>query len=142
VQSKVFYEEVSMNPGVRLPTWGVFAVASVAGLLISASDFASPFGDDSARLTIVLWLAASAVLGFARPGRAWRWALSVGPWLPLSHLVAQAFGLRDPIQPNGYTTILILVPVSIAVCVMGAYGGVLARRLVAPTFPSLGAGMR
>src|SRR4051812_47772974 len=74
------YEEASMKPGVRLPTLAVFAVASVAGLLIAASDFASPFGDDSAQFTIVLWLASSAVLGFARPGRAWRWALTVGPW--------------------------------------------------------------
>jgi hypothetical protein len=115
-----------MNP---LPTWAVLLFATVLGLSIAATDVAGPFGDDSAQFTVLLWLVASGVLGYARPGRPWSWALAVGPWLPLTQLVRDLLRWPDSLQPATARTILILVPFSIAVCLVGAYGGALARRL-------------
>ncbi len=106
-------------------------IASGLGLLIAALDTAAPFGDDSSKLTILLWLMAGGSLGFVMPSRPWRWAMLVGPWLPLTHLLAHVLGLPDSIHPNTYATILTLVPVSLAVCSVGAYGGALTRRLLA-----------
>jgi len=130
-----------MNPSVRSSTPAVLVFASAAGLLIAASDLASPFGDDSAQFTVFLWLVSSGVLGFARPVGAWRWAVSLGPWLPLVYLVARLVGRPHAIKPAGYTTILILLPVSIIVCLLGAYGGVLARRFLASAFSSTRGGV-
>ena len=117
-----------MKHPARLSTAAVCVVASVLGLLIAAADVLSPFGDDSAKLSILLWLLASAALGFARPGRPWAWAVLVGPWLPLTHLGAASCGLPGSIYPNTYGSILLLFPVAAAVCSVGAYGGALVRR--------------
>jgi hypothetical protein len=122
----------------RLSTTAVFAVASILGLLIAASDVLSPIGDDSAQFTVLLWLVSSGVLGFARPGRPWRWAISLGPWLPVTHLVRRGLGQPAAIAPNTYGTILVLFPVSVAVCLVGAYGGAAIRRFLLPPKPSLG----
>jgi hypothetical protein len=105
-------------------------VASGLGLFTAAVDKAAPFGDDSSMLTVLLWLLFSGVMGFSVPRRPWRWALVLGPWTALLHLVVHALGLADSIHPNTYATILILVPVSLAACCLGAYGGAMARRLV------------
>src|SRR5262249_50367208 len=70
--------------------------------------------------------------------RPWLWAGAVGPWFPAMSLVLQVLGLPAPIQPNSVTTSLILVPISLAVCAVGAYAGALARRIILP--PSRAAG--
>lgn len=98
--------------------------------LLTAVDKAAPFGDDTSQFTVFLWLVFSGLLGFAVPRRPWRWAVLMGPWLPLTHLLVHAMGLPDSIRPNTYTAILILVPVSLAVCSLGVYAGAFARRLV------------
>ena len=56
-----------MNQQPRFSTPVVFLVASVLGVLIAAADVAAPFGDDSAKSTIVLWLVASGVAGMLNP---------------------------------------------------------------------------
>ena len=106
-------------------------IASGLGLLIAGLDIVAPFGDDSSKLTMLLWLLACGSLGFAMPSRPWRWAMLVGPWTPLTHLLVHALGFPDSIHPNTYAAILTLVPVSLAVCAVGAYGGSLSRRLLA-----------
>jgi hypothetical protein len=120
-----------MMKATKLAEAVVVAVASGLGILIAVIDLVAPFGDDSSKLTILLWLLASGSLGFAIPRRPWRWAMLVGPWLTLIHLLAHALGLPDSIHPNTNLAILLLLPVSLAVCSVGAYGGALARRLVA-----------
>jgi hypothetical protein len=121
------------------------AVASGLGILIALVDRAAPFGDDSSKSTIVLWLACSGLLGLAMPRRPWLWAVTVGPWLPAMYLVLQAMGLHSPIKPDTYTTSLLLVGVSLVVCAVGAYVGALARRIIGPpsrpveTLPGTGA---
>jgi hypothetical protein len=119
-------------------------IASISGLLIAGVDRASLFGDDSAQFTVFLWLLSSGVLGFTRPRRPWLWAVLVGPWLSLTSLVSHVLGLPGSVNPDTYKTILLLLPVSLAVCSFGAYGGALARRALFPPSPdpSLGAGTR
>jgi hypothetical protein len=113
------------------------AVASGLGIMVALVDRAAPFGDDSEKSTIVLWLVCCGVFGFAAPGRPWRWALLVGPWLPAMYLMLHSLGAANPIHPDTYTGILILIPVSLAICGIGAYAGAAARRVVRP--PSLAA---
>jgi hypothetical protein len=107
-------------------------MASGLGIAIALIDRAAPFGDDSAQFTVFLWLVCSGLLGFVMPRRPWLWAVAVGPWLPAMYLVLQVLGLHAPIQPNTYTTSLILIPISLAVCAVGAYAGALARRIIRP----------
>jgi hypothetical protein len=108
-------------------TWLWTTVAIVLGLLTAWADVAAPFGDDSEKLTLLLWLLSCGVLGLLQPRRAWRWALLVGPWVPLVHFLLHAFGFRDSINPNSYATILLLVPLSLVVCLLAAYAGSLVR---------------
>jgi hypothetical protein len=106
--------------------------ASALGILIAVQDRAAPFGDDSAKFTVLLWLISSGLFGFIMPRRPWVWAIAVGPWLPAMDLVLQALGLSAPIHPNTFSTSLILIPVSLGVCAVGAYAGALARRIILP----------
>jgi hypothetical protein len=129
-------EEVTVYHPGRLSTHAVFVVAAILGLLIAAADVAAPFGDDTAPFIVFLWLLTSGVLGFARPRRPWWWAVSVGPWLPLTHLIRHALGWSGPIRPDTYGSALILLVFSVAVCSLGAYGGALARRFVPFAPPS------
>ena len=107
-------------------------VAMMLGVLIALIDRAAPFGDDSAKFTIVLWLLFSGLLGFALPRHPWRWAALMGPWLCLVNLLIHALGLPDSVHPTTYAAILILLPVSLVVCLLGAYDGPLARAIVVP----------
>jgi len=88
----------------------------------------------------------SGTLGFVRPLRPLLWAALIGPWLSLTNLVLHVLGLPGSIHPDTYTTILILLPLSLAVCSLGAYGGALVRRALRPPStspdPSLGTGTR
>lgn len=110
-------------------------VASGLGIAIALQDRAAPFGDDSGQFTVFLWLVSSGLLGFSLPRRPWLWAVSIGPWLPAMYLLLQVLGWHAPIHPSTATTSLILIPVSLAVCAVGAYGGALARQVVRPPSP-------
>lgn len=113
-------------------------MASGLGIGIGLIDRATPFGDDSSQFTVLLWLVSSGLLGFVWPRRPWVWAVGVGPWLSVLYLVLQALGRPIAIDPNTVTTSLILIPISLAVCAMGAYAGALVRGCVLP--PSRPAG--
>jgi hypothetical protein len=108
------------------------AVASGSGMVIAAVDRAAPFGDDSAQFTVLLWLACSSVLGFAMPRRPWLWAVCVGPWLGMLGVVLHVVGSPAHLNPDSYSTSLIVMALSLAVCAVGAYGGALVRRVTWP----------
>jgi hypothetical protein len=108
------------------------SLAILLGWLIAGIDFAALWGDDSAKPTIVFWLASSGILGFLQPRRAWRWALLVGPWLPLMYVLLHAWGWPAPMPSNTYLAILPLFPVSLVVCLVGAYGGVVLNKAMGP----------
>jgi hypothetical protein len=127
-----------MKTDARVLDRVAFVVAAALGLLTTAADRAAPFGDDSAKSTILLWLLFSGLLGFARPKRPWRWAVSIGPWLPATALVLHALGQPGWVRPDTYATALILVVVSLAVCSLGAYGGAFTRLALFPPAPPHG----
>ena len=93
-----------MTLDARRSEAAAFVIPSALGLLIAAIDRAAPFGDDSAQFTLLLWLLACGLLGFARPERPWRWAVLVGPWLSLVGLMRHMLGRPGPIHPESYTT--------------------------------------
>lgn len=120
-----------MNEPQRLGSQMLFpALAIVFGLLVAAFDVAVPFGDDTEKGTVFLWVICCGLLGFLRPTRPWRWACLVGLWVPAAHLVLHALDLPDSINPNDYATILVLVPVSLAICALAAWSGAFVRHLV------------
>jgi hypothetical protein len=121
-----------MKSGARVLGLVAMAIAVGLGLVIAAIDLAAPFGDDSSQFTVFLWLVSSGLLGFGMPQRPWRWAVLIGPTLPLAYLVLRVAGLLPRDDRNGYSTYLILVPISLAVCLLGTYVGAAARRLVMP----------
>jgi hypothetical protein len=88
----------------------------------------------------VLWLLFSGSLGFASPRRPWLWAVLIGPWLSLKNLVLRVAGRPGWVHPSTYTTILVLLPVSLIVCSVGAYGGAWLRRTFLPPERSLESG--
>jgi hypothetical protein len=113
--------------------WVIALVAAVAaGLLVAGFDVAAPFGHDTAPVTVFLWLLLGGSFGFLLPRRPWRWALLIGPWLSVVYGVRQALGLANPIHPDTDTTTLVLVPVSLAVCLLAACGGSLLRAATRP----------
>jgi hypothetical protein len=109
-----------------------YGLAVALGLLAAAFDVAEPFGDDTAKGTILLWLASCGLLGFLLPRHPWRWACIVGPLVPVTHLLLHAFGIPHAMNPNTYATILILVPVSLVICAVAAYAGSFLRRTALP----------
>jgi hypothetical protein len=124
--------ETMMNDRAKLLGPVTVVIAAGLGLVIAAIDMAAPFGDDSGQFTVFLWLVASSLLGFAMPRRPWRWALAVGPVLPFTYLIMRLVGRLPLDDQNGYATYLILIPVSLAVCLLGTYAGAAARRFVVP----------
>jgi hypothetical protein len=100
-----------------------YPLALALGLLVAWFAVAAPFGDDTSKVTVLLWLVSAGILGLLQPHQPWRWALAIGPWVSVIHGIRHALDLPATINPNTYTTILILVPVSLVVCLLGAYGG-------------------
>lgn len=93
-------------------------IASSLGILIAWVD-SRPTWDDTG-ITAGVILLVTAVFGALDPAHAWVWALAVGAWVPLIGIF----------QHNHYGSLIAL-----AIAVLGAFGGALARRLLAPVRP-------
>ena len=120
---------------IRPAILALIGCAVLLGLGIAWIDVAAPWGDDTAKCILVLWLAAGGVLGFCGPVKPWRWACALGPWLPLVHGIRYSLGLPGSIQPNTPATILILVPIALGACVAGTYAGASLRRACTDSVP-------
>ena len=93
----------------------LFAVAIALGLLIGYVD-SRPTWDDTG-VTAGVLLITTAILGALAPQRPWVWALCVGLWIPL-------FGIAGS---SNYGSLM-----AIAVAFVGAYSGMLVRRVLIP----------
>jgi hypothetical protein len=93
----------------------LFISAVFVGLTIAWVD-SQPTWDDTG-ITVFSILFASASLGALSPLRPWLWALAVGIWIPLSGVIFT----------HNYGGILAL-----GFAFIGAYAGMLVRRLVSP----------
>jgi hypothetical protein len=104
------------NRGFEL---GILIVAVAIGLAIAYVD-SRPTWDDTG-VTVFALLASSGLLGFIAPRRPWLWGSAVGIWT-----VAAAATHAAHAGFAAMASLLILVfPLA------GAYGGALARRLLA-----------
>jgi hypothetical protein len=102
-----------MNAGYRF--WVLLFSAVALGNLIGWID-SRPTWDD-AGITVAMVLGAASVLGFAKPDRAWLWALAVSIWVPLWNIVLN----------GSYASVVALV-----IAVTGAYMGAFIRRALLP----------
>jgi hypothetical protein len=107
-----------------------YLAAASMGMFVAAFDVVAPFGVDSAKATLLLLFACSGHIGFLEPLRPWRWALALGSWLPLVHLGFHAFGLNNRLNLNAIGMPLLLIPVSLAVCLVGVITGACLRRVI------------
>jgi len=107
----------------------------MAGAAIAAVDNFAFGGEVSPIVIVAMLLIASATLGliWGRHG-----ALAAGlvwVWLPLAHIVKRALDLPDTIQPNTYTSIMMLGIFSFVVTGVGLGFGAALRRLLSPQAP-------
>jgi len=79
--------------------------------------------------TLMVMLPITFSLGFIQPKRAWLWALIVGLSVPVSYLLVLVSGAHynNP-PPNGFTTLIALVPAFV-----GTYCGVAFRKILSLT---------
>jgi hypothetical protein len=106
----------------------IYTAAGVLGLAVALLDTVAPFGDDSSKLTLLLLILVSGVLGLVHPKKFWLTGILVGIWLPLVPLIGRLCNLPTHIHPNTYAAILLLLPVSLVVCLFAAFCGTIARR--------------
>ncbi|MGE5176708.1 MAG: permease prefix domain 1-containing protein [Hyphomicrobiales bacterium] len=98
---------------------GVLIAAAVIGLAIATVD-TRPTWDDTG-VTAFALLASAGILGFVAPRRPWLWGTAIGIW---TMGAAAAGAVHAGIAAAAFLLIL-------AFPLAGAYGGALARRLLA-----------
>lgn len=113
-----------MTTAKRLATYDLFytGLALVVGLFAGWVDF----HNDEPQAAAILLVLFGAVLGFAQPRRAWRWALLIALCIPAAYLIGSALGYQ-PVswpKPGLYATLLALIPAFI-----GTYGGALLNKV-------------
>lgn len=114
--------------------WPVQAgVGLVAGAAIAAVDNFAFGGEVSPIVIVVMLLAATGIAGLAWDRRGWVAAAATWMCVPLAHLIKHVLGLPDTMQPNIYTSILMLAAFTLAVATIGTGCGILLRRLTAVT---------
>ena len=119
-----------MNSTNVTPSWPVLAgVGFAAGVAIAAVDNFACGGEVSPIVIVAMLLAATATAGVIWDRRAWVAAATAWICVPLAHLIKHVLGLSDTLQPNTYTSILMLAAFTLAVATIGTGCGVLLRRL-------------
>ena len=98
-------------------------LAFVGGLYAGWIDF----NQTEVQPTVLLLVVFGAVLGFAQPHRAWRWAIILGLCIPLGYLIFSGLGYKpaELPQPGVYASLIALIPAFI-----GTYGGVLINKVL------------
>jgi len=100
-----------------------------AGVAIAAVDNFAFEGEVSPIVIVGMLFTVTAIAGWIW---GWRGGLgSVVAWVcvPLPHVVKHLLGLPDTLQPNTYTSILMLAAFTFAIAAFGTGGGVLLRKL-------------
>ena len=99
------------------------------GLAFAGGLFAGwiDFNQTEVQSTVLLLVVFGAVLGFAQPRLAWRWAIILGLCIPLGYLIFSALGYKpaELPQPGPYAGLIALIPTFI-----GTYGGVLLSKVL------------
>lgn len=105
------------------------AAGVVAGITIALVDNVAFGGEVSPIVIVALLVAATTTFGGAWGRAGWVPALAAWSCVPLAHLIKHVLGLPDTLQPNTYTSILMLAAFTLVVATVGAWiGTVLYRR--------------
>jgi hypothetical protein len=107
----------------------LLVVGFCAGVVIAAVDNFAFEGEVSPIVIVGMLFTATASFG-----AIWTWRgglATVAAWacVPLAHVAKHVLGLPDTLQPNTYTSILLLAIFTFAVAVIGTGCGVLLRKL-------------
>ena len=105
-----------------------FAVGLGIGIAIACVDNFAFGGEVSPIVIVALLFASTATIGGIGGRRGWPAALAAWMCAPLAHLGKHVFGLPDTLQPNTYTSILMLAAFTLAVASLGTGAGMLIHR--------------
>ncbi|HET7206425.1 MAG TPA: hypothetical protein VFI95_07580 [Terriglobales bacterium] len=112
-----------MKPGERSRTNdSIYYILAIA-LGIFAGWVDVKIGD--LLFTALLVLAPCILLGALRPREPWRWAVSVGIFVPTADLLAYVFFTQKPSRAQVYESFLVFLP-----GIVGAYGGSFMRGVI------------
>jgi hypothetical protein len=105
----------------RLPDIVAGLVAAGAGLAIGWVDF----HQDEPQPAVLLLLVSCGLLGLARPGGAWRWAVLVGAGIPVVAFAGHTLGWTPtgPPSSSAWGYLLPFIP-----ALIGVYAGAFVRR--------------
>ena len=107
----------------------LFGIGFIAGAVIAVVDNFAFGGEVSPIVIVAMLFAATAAAGWIWGWRGWRASAVVWLCVPLAHLVRHMLRLPDTLQPNTYTSILMLAAFTFAVSTIGTGCGVLLRAL-------------
>jgi hypothetical protein len=117
-----------MNP--FLSKWPAhLGVGLVAGAALVYVDNGAFEGEVSPIIIVALLLAATTIAGAIWGRKGWIPAAVTWACVPLAHVVKHVVGLPDTLQPNTYTSILLLAAFTLVVATGGTGCGLLVRRL-------------
>lgn len=113
-----------------LSNWQVrLAIGFIAGGIIVYVDNFAFHGEVSPIIIVVMLLAVTAAAGIIWEWRGWTAATAAWACVPAAHLVKHVLGLPDTLNPNTYTSILMLAIFTLVISTIGIGSGVLLRRL-------------
>lgn len=95
------------------------AFGLAAGAAIIFADNIAFDGEISPIIIVVMLLAATGFAGWMWGRRAWFAAGIAWLCVPMAHLVKHILGLPDTLQPNTYTSILMLAAFTFVVSLLG-----------------------
>jgi hypothetical protein len=100
------------------------ALAAIGAFLAGAVDF----NNNEPQAAVIVIVICAGLLGFIQPKKAWLWAIISGLGIPAVYLIATALGYHSKgvPEPGWYASLIALIPAFIS-----AYGGVLARKMLA-----------
>ncbi len=119
-----------MNSGNKTISWlAPGGIGIAVGFAISAVDNFAFDGEVSPVLIVALLLGASATFGIIWGWRGWTAMVSAWICVPLAHLIKHLLGLPDTLNPNTYTSILMLAGFTLVVSAIGFSGGIVVRKV-------------
>jgi hypothetical protein len=113
-----------------LSKWQVrLAIGFIAGAIIVYVDNFAFQGEVSPIVIVVMLLAVAATAGTIWGWRGWNTVIATWACVPTAHLVKHVLGLPDTLNPNTYTSILMLAIFTFVISTVGIGSGVLLGRL-------------
>jgi hypothetical protein len=104
-------------------------VGLIAGAVIVFIDNFTFQGEVSPIVIVLMLLVSTITFGAIWKWHAWIAAVTVWICVPMAHVVKHLLGMPDTIQPNTYTSILMLAVFTFVISAIGFLFGVLINRI-------------